>query len=275
VRVDQLLLADAKQFLLAMNKLEIQGQWDEWCAKCCHWKEHFPTCIEEYRTGDKINMYYFTEELSKILPDRATVVSDAGNAFFTVSPVIAIKPGQRSITSGCQAEMGYALPAAIGISYACDGVVVAVNGDGSVMMNLQEFETLAFTKRNVKVCIMNNNGYSSIRHLQKEAFRGREIGCDTTSGISFTDFEKLAQAFGINYVRIEGSDNLEDKLKVLFKDNEPLLCEVMCIEEQPFIGVSTARNSRKRFVNRPLEDQAPWLEREDFLGEMIIEAIDQ
>ena len=122
---------------------------------------------------------------------------------------------------------------------------------------------------------MNNNGYSSIRHLQNEAFRGRQIGCDSTSGISFTNFEKLAQAFGIDYVKIQGSDNLEEKLKVLFKDDKPLLCEVMCVEEQPFIGVSAAKNSRKRFVNRPLEDQAPWLNREDFLNEMIVEPIDQ
>ena len=275
VKIDKLILSDAKKFLKFMNGIQVPKVWNEWSAKCLHWKKHFPTCIDEYRKGERINMYYFTEVLSKVLPDNATVVSDAGNTFFTVSPIINIKSGQRSITSGCQAEMGYALPAAIGISYASKGVVVAVNGDGSIMMNLQELETLAYTQRNVKVCVMNNNGYSSIRHLQNEAFRGRQIGCDSTSGISFTNFEKLAQAFGIDYVKIQGSDNLEEKLKVLFKDDKPLLCEVMCVEEQPFIGVSAAKNSRKRFVNRPLEDQAPWLNREDFLNEMIVEPIDQ
>lgn len=275
VKIDQFVLADAKSFLTEMNGIEAPRTWDAWREKCRHWKNHFPTCVKEYREGDKINMYHFTEALSNVLPDCATVVSDAGNTFFTVSPVIRLKKGQRSITSGCQAEMGYALPASLGISYASDCVVVAVNGDGSVMMNLQEFETLAYTQRNVKVCIMNNNGYSSIRHLQNNAFRGRQIGCDPTSGISFTDFEKLAQAFGIAYVKVEGTDHLEQKIAKIFETNAPVICEVICVEDQPFIGVSAARNQRKRFVNRPLEDQAPWLDREDFLREMIVKPIDQ
>lgn len=275
VSIDTFVYADARKFLQSMNAKECKNKWDEWCDKCYHWKKHFPVCIEEYKQGDRINMYYFTDALSEVLPENATVVSDAGNTFFTVSPVIRLKKGQRSITSGCQAEMGYALPAAIGISYASEGTVVAINGDGSVMMNLQELETLAFTQRNVKVCIMNNNGYSSIRHLQNNAFRGRQIGCDPTTGISFTNFELLAKAFGIPYKKIEGSDKLSEKIYSLFESDGPMICEVMCVEEQPFIGVAAALNSKRKYVNRPLEDQAPWLEREDFLREMVIEPIDQ
>ncbi len=275
VTIDYFIHADAKKFFEAMNELSVPKQWDTWTKKCLHWKNCFPTCIEEYKQGEKINMYYFTEALSQVLPPNATVVSDAGNAFFTVSPIIHIKKGQRSITSGCQAEMGYALPAAIGISYASEGMVIAINGDGSVMMNLQELETLAYTQRNVKVCIMNNNGYSSIRHLQNNAFRGREIGCDSTSGISFTDFELLSRAFKIPYMRIEGSDNLPEKVNNLLMQEGPVICEVICIEEQPFIGVSATFNSKKRYVNRPLEDQSPWLDRKVFLNEMIVKPIDQ
>lgn len=275
VHIDNFIYADAKKFFEKMNNLTPPREWKEWSAKCLHWKEHFPTCIDEYKNSNKVNMYYFTEVLSKVLPSKATVVSDAGNTFFTVSPVIRIREQQRSITSGCQAEMGYALPASIGISYLCPDAVVAVNGDGSVMMNLQELETLAYTKRNVKVCIMNNNGYSSIRHLQDNAFRGREIGCDPTSGISFSNFELIANAFQIPYIRIDKTDELEDKLKQLFKIDGPIVCEVMCVEEQPFIGVAAAFNSKRKYVNRPLEDQAPWIDREDFLNEMIVEPIDQ
>ena len=275
VHIDYFFKADAKKFLLGMNNHNIPKKWNEWKEKCIHWKEIFPTCLSEYEDSEKINMYYFTKALSEVLPDKATVVSDAGNTFFTVSPVIRVREGQRSITSGCQAEMGYALPAAIGISYASDGVVAVVNGDGSVMMNIQELETLNFTRRNVKVFIMNNNGYSSIRHLQDNAFRGRQIGCDPTSGISFSDFELIAKAFHLDYMKIEGSDNLSDKIAKAFEKDGPLVCEVMCLEEQPFIGVAGAINSKKRFVNRPLEDQSPWLPRELFLNEMIVEPIDQ
>lgn len=275
VSIDSFIYADARKFFEVMNEKTCNKEWIHWCNKCFHWKNHYPVCIDEYKQGDKINMYYFTDALSEVLPENATVVSDAGNTFFTVSPVIRLKKGQRSITSGCQAEMGYALPAAIGISYASQGMVIAINGDGSVMMNLQEFETLAFTQRNVKVCIMNNNGYSSIRHLQNNAFRGRQIGCDPTTGISFTNFELLAKAFGIPYMKIEGSDHLSEKIQEVLDTDGPVICEVMCVEEQPFIGVAAALNSKRKYVNRPLEDQSPWLDREDFLREMIVEPIDQ
>jgi len=275
VSIDTYIHADAKNFFEKMNSNEPVKSYSEWNQKCLHWKEYFPVCEEKYKTGEKINMYYFTEALSAVLPEGATVLSDAGNTFFTVSPVIKVKKGQRSITSGGQAEMGYALPAAIGISYASKGPVIAITGDGSIMMNIQEFETIAFTKVPVKICIMNNNGYSSIRHLQNNAFRGREIGCDETSGISFPKFEKIASAFGLSYVRIEGSENLEEKIDKMLHMEGPVICEVMCVEKQEFLNVSSAFNSKKRLVTRPLEDQAPFIEREDFLREMIITPIDQ
>ena len=267
--------ANVKSFFKKMNAVECVSDTEEWCGKCRHWKEIFPTCVESYKTGDKINMYYFTEALSNVLPDKAVVLSDAGNAFFTVSPVIRVRRGQRSITSGGQAEMGYALPGAIGAAYASEGMIIAINGDGSVMMNLQELETIAFQQLNIKICVMNNNGYSSIRHLQNNAFRGRQIGCDESSGVSFPKFENIAKAFNIAYVRIEGSDNLEEKIKIMLSVEGPVLCEVMCVEEQEFLTVSSAFTSKKKLVNRPLEDQAPFLDREVFLSEMVIEPIDQ
>lgn len=275
VKIDKLILEDAKIFLSTMTAQDLSADYSEWAEKCLHWKKCFPTCLEEYKHGEKIDMYYFTDALSEVLPDKATVISDAGNAFFTVSPIIRVKKGQRSITSGGQAEMGYALPGAIGVSYATNGPVIAINGDGSVMMNLQELETISFHKLPIKICIMNNNGYSSIRHLQDNAFRGRQIGCDETTGVSFPDFEKVANAFGISYVRLEGSDDLPNKIKNMLAIEGPVICEVMCVEKQGFLNVSSTFNSKKRLVTRPLEDQAPFLERNVFLKEMVIEPIDQ
>lgn len=277
VHIDKFIYANVKPFLQKMNAMQPSRDVSAWVQKCLHWKEIFPTCVDAYKTGEKINMYYFTEALSEVLPEGAIVLSDAGNTFFTVSPIIRIRSdkGQRSITSGGQAEMGYALPGSIGAAYAGKGPVVAINGDGSVMMNLQELETIAFNKLNIKVCIMNNNGYSSIRHLQNDAFRNRLIGCDPSSGMSLPNFEKIAQAFGISYLRIEGSEGLPDKIKELFATDGPVLCEVMCVEEQEFLGVSAAMTSKRRLVNRPLEDQAPFLDRKVFLEEMVIPPIDQ
>jgi acetolactate synthase-1/2/3 large subunit len=274
VKIDRFIHSDVKSFFETMNGEIPPKHYDEWCGKCLHWKKNFPVRVGEPVLEDRLNMYYFVEVLSKFLPPDATVLSDAGNSFFIVPAAIRVKEGQRSITSGGQAEMGYALPGAIGAAFARPGQIFALCGDGSVMMNLQELETLAFLKVPVKLCIMNNNGYSSIRYLQDNAFRGRQIGCDSSSGLSFPDFGKTAGAFGLKYVRIDAGGDVEAKVKAMVAEEGPLVCEVMCFEKQEFLTVSSAMNSKKRLVNRPLEDQAPFIDRELFNKEMIVQPLD-
>lgn len=274
VKIDMFVHGDVKMFL--ENMLEQQmPTYAKWAEKCKHWKKLFPVHVRNQSEYQNIDMYYFTEELSKVLPDDAVVVSDAGNAFFTTSPVLQLKKGQRSITSGGQAEMGYSLPGAIGAYYASHKMVIAINGDGSVMMNLQELQTVAFNHIPIKICIMNNNGYSSIRHLQQNAFRGRLIGTDDSCGIGFPSFEQIAKAFGIAYIKLENPDNLAKEIKQMLEMDGSVICEVICEREQEFLTVGTAFNSKKRLVNRPLEDLAPFLDRKLFLEEMVIEPIDQ
>lgn len=274
VKIDRFFHCDAKAFFQSVKEEKLPV-YSEWAEKCAHWKEIFPVYVREQKEYERIDMYYFTEQLSKVLPEDSTVLSDAGNTFFTTSPAIRMKKGQRCITSGGQAEMGYSLPGAIGAFYAAHNTVIAINGDGSVMMNLQELQTLADNKIPIKLCVMNNNGYSSIRHLQNNAFRGRLIGTDSSCGIGFPDFEKIAHAFGISYVRLENPENLSGQIEEMLSMEGPVLCEVMCETEQEFLTVGTAFNSKKRLVNRPIEDMAPFLDRDLFLKEMIVEPIDQ
>lgn len=276
VKIDRFIHSDAKFLLEALLHSSLQLNISVWREKCMHWKSDMPICLPYNKESETIDMYYFVDALSDVLPENSVVISDAGNSFFTVSPTIRTSRAkqQRSITSGGQAEMGYALPAALGAADATGGTVVAICGDGSVMMNIQELETLFFTRPNVKLCIMNNNGYSSIRHLQQNAFRGRLIGCDPSNGVSFPKFEKLAEAFQLKYVRIEGSHNLPEKISDMLSIEGPVVCEVMCDTEQVFLNVSTAMNSKRRIVTRPLEDQAPFLDRDMFNAEMVIEPLD-
>jgi len=276
VRIDKFIHSDAKNFFENMIKEDTMLDCLEWIEKCKHWKLKFPVCEESYKHGETINMYHFVDSLSQVLPENSTVISDAGNSFFIVSPTISISlnKNQRSITSGGQAEMGYSLPAALGAAYARPGEIVAICGDGSIMMNIQELETLSYLNLNVKLCVMNNNGYSSIRHLQENAFRGRLIGCDPSNGCSFPNFENVAKAFGLKYIKIEGSEKLPNKIAEMLSVEGPVFCEVMCDTEQVFLSVSTALNSKKRVVTRPLEDQAPFIDREIFTNEMIIDPLD-
>lgn len=277
VKIDKFINSDAKYFFEKLLAANVSFDIDDYREKCKRWKEIFPICNPYNPESETIDMYYFVDSLSKVLPENATVISDAGNSFFTVSPTIRTKrnKNQRSLTSGGQAEMGYSLPAAIGAAYAePNGPVAAISGDGSVMMNIQEFETLAYNKPNVKLFIMNNNGYSSIRHLQVGAFRGRVIGCDPSCGIGFPSFEKVAEAFGLKYAKLEGSKNLPKRIDNVLQMEGPVVCEVMCDTEQEFLNVSTALNSKKRIVTRPLEDQAPFIDRDLFNKEMIVEPLD-
>ena len=276
VRIDEFIKADAKVFfeeaINHIGKLDI----DDWRAHCVHWKEIFPTCEPERKQGELIDMFWFIDALSQILPDKATVICDAGNSYYVTTSGIHIAPsrGQRSITSSAQAEMGYALPATIGASFARDGIIIGICGDGSVMMNIQDMATLAFLNRNIKLFIMNNGGYSSIRQLQNTSFRGRLIGCDPQSGLGMPNFENVIKAFGLQYARLEGSDNLPQKIADVLAMDGCVVCEVMCVLEQEFMMVTTAMNSKRRMVMRPLEDQAPFLDRELFTKEMIITPLD-
>lgn len=277
VKIDMFILSDAKSFLIKLIDANLKLDIKDYAAKCKHWKEIFPICNPYNPESETIDMYYFVDSLSKVLPENGTVISDAGNSFFTVSPTIRTKRklNQRSLTSGGQAEMGYSLPAAVGAAYAePNGPVAAISGDGSVMMNIQEFETLAYNQPNVKLFIMNNNGYSSIRHLQVGAFRGRVIGCDPSCGIGFPSFEKVATAFGLQYARLEGSHDLPERIAKVLNMEGPVVCEVMCDVDQQFLNVSTAKNSQNRFVTRPLEDQAPFMDRDLFNKEMIVPILD-
>lgn len=274
VKIDKFIHSDAKEFLSAINKKTPILPNEEWLDKCLHWKDVFPKSSDDINSN-LINMNYFIKCLSDVLPELAIVISDAGDAFYATSSVISMKKGQRNITSGGEAEMGYALPGAIGISYATDNTIIVINGDGSIMMNLQELQTVAFNKIPLKICVMNNDGYSCIRTMQNNAFRGRVIGVDDKSGIGFPNFNKIADAFGIKYIKIEGSENLSEKIKQMINFDGPILCEVMCIPNQDFVYVAQTMNSKKRFVTRPLEDMAPFIERDKFLSEMIINPIDQ
>lgn len=276
VRIDEFVKADAKSFFEVMNTTITRLNIDDWRAHCAHWKDIFPTCEQERKQGERIDMYWFIDALSQALPDNATVISDAGNSYYiTTSGIhVSISRGQRSITSAAQAEMGYTLPATIGASFARDGIIVGVSGDGSVMMNIQDMATLAFQNRNIKLFIMNNGGYSSIRQLQNISFRGRLIGCDPQSGLGMPNFENVVKAFGLQYARLEGSENLQQKIADVLAMDGCIVCEVMCELEQEFMMVTTAMNSKRRMVMRPLEDQAPFMDRELFAKEMIITPLD-
>ena len=276
VRMDLFINADARDFL---KKLHLAHAPDsaEWARRCLGWKEKWPVCLPEYAGSKKVNLYYFTDRLTRMMKDDAVVVSDAGSAFYVVSQGGQFEKDQRYVTSGGQADMGYSLPAAIGVSVARNkGEVLAVTGDGSFQMNIQELQTVGYNRLPVKLFVWNNDGYLSIRASQTKFFEKRYIGTDTTSGLSFPATRKIAKAYGIKYFKVNTSNQLESVLKEVLAYDGPVICEVMCIRDQEIVPtVASYRKDDGTMVSRPIEDMYPFLCREEFLREMIVRPLDE
>ena len=171
--------------------------------------------------------------------------------------------------------MGYALPGAVGAYFASGRQTVAVIGDGSIMMNLQELQTVRYHKLPLKIIVVNNNCYAVIRERQVELFRTRTIGTDPANGVGCPDFRKVAECFDLPYVKIESGKDLKARLAAVLDADGPVLCEVMGVEDQEYLRSSHAHDARRRLVQRPLEDQAPFLERGLFLAEMIVKPVNR
>lgn len=275
IRVSKFIHLDLKTFFNEMKSINLNSSSKEWLSKCIHWKKIFPKCESQFRNINKVDLYDFTDRLSMVLPDSCTVLSDSGLEELIIPSSICLKKGQRFIHPASQGSMGFALPASYGAYYSGSYNVVAIIGDGSIMMNLQELQTIAYNQIPIKIIVINNNVYSVIRERQKDLFRSRTIGTDSSNGISCPDFRKVADCFGINYMKIFDAINLSENLSILMNFKGPIICEILGDENQKYFHNSYTINKSNKFVKRGLEDQSPFLDREIFLSEMIIEPIDQ
>ena len=279
IDIDLLIEGNAKEFI---NKLSeqfngYQEHLDEkWLSTCISWREKYPVCLPEY--GDltgKINKYYFINQLSTKLNTDDVVVTDAGSAFYAGSQAVQIKQGMRYITSGALATMGYSLPASIGISVALDKRrVMCITGDGSFQQNIQELQTVVHYGLPLKIFILNNDGYLSIRFTQEKYFDKRFIGESSISGVSFPDSEKIAKAYGIKFFRVSENHDLDNVLEQVLDYDGPVICEIMNPRDQLIIPtVASEKLDDGTMVSKPLEDMYPFLDREEFEKEMIIKSI--
>jgi acetolactate synthase-1/2/3 large subunit len=167
--------------------------------------------------------------------------------------------------------MGYELPAAIGAYYSkmISDRIICIAGDGSIMMNLQELETIAGNRLNIKIFLINNFGYHSIRQTQKSFFNNNVVGCGLDSGLSFPNFEKISKAFDFEYFSINSHSNMEEIINKSLNFNGPVICEIFVDLNQQF---SPKLSSRKledgTMVTSSLEDMAPFLSREELKSNM-------
>lgn len=278
VRIDMFIHADVGRFFQALPARPAAGLDPAWLERCAHWRAAYPVWQPEYAdTAKGINLYHFVDSLSKALAENDVVVSDAGSAFYVVTQGLLLKEGMRLVTSGGQAEMGYTLPASIGVCYANGRQrVAAVTGDGSFQMNIQELQTIVHNRLPIKLFVLNNDGYLSIRTSQRKFFDGRTIGADAASGISFPDLEKIAAAYGLAFARLGQTDDLARDIAAVMAADGPVLCEVLCPRDQEIVpSSSAARRPDGTLVSKPLEDMYPFLDRETFRAEMLVTPVNE
>jgi len=270
VKIDRFIHSDAKDFLQRNIFRRERTPWNETCLR---WRSKWPICPEKNAT-EKIDLYYFMHCLNKLKRYDDVVISDAGSAYYVCSQATGIKASQRYITSSAQAEMGFTIPACIGVAFAKGYDVIGVTGDGSFMMNLQELQTIAHYNLPVKLFVWNNDGYLSIRTTQKKFFEGREIGTDAESGVSIPNIRKVVESFGIEYAYAD-AEGLEEAIKYILNYDGPVVCEVICEKWQEVIPTLMGKkNDDGTITAKPLEDMYPFLSREEFYDNMVIKPVD-
>jgi acetolactate synthase-1/2/3 large subunit len=244
--------------------------WREWCAER---RRRYPVTLPEYwdRT-DAVNPYCFMEALFRVLPENSVVVSGDGTASVTSFQAAKLKRGTRLFHNSGSAPMGFDLPAAIGAALARPGqAVICLAGDGSIQMNLQELQTIATHGLPIKVFVLNNRGYHSIRQTQQNYFPDNVIGCGTESGLGFPDMAKIADVYGFRYARASTHADMDSAIGATLADAGRAMCEVMLDLEQVFAPkLASRRLPDGRMVSSPLEDLAPFLSREELRGNMLI-----
>ena len=269
VNVDMKVNADLKDVLKSINASSYEANpiheaWVKWGRDI---DAKYPACLPSYDdVKSPVNPYVFIDRFSNALSEGDKVICGNGSACVVTFQGFHVKKDQRLFTnSGC-AAMGYGFPAALGACVAEEGKrVICVDGDGSFQMNIQELQTVVYNKLNIKIFIMNNNGYHSIRQTQTNLFTPPLVGVCDGNGLSFPDLEKLSAAYGIRYVRISDSSEVTSKTLEAISGNDPVLCEVVLSDKQTFSPkLSSKVLPDGRIVSPPIDDMFPFLEREEF-----------
>jgi len=281
VTPDMPVVADLKDLVPALlaapygGPTAVQREWLEWSRERVR---RFPVVLPEYRHNQVVHPYVAMDELFDLLTGDDIIVTGNGSACVVSFQAGKIKQGQRLWTnSGC-ATMGYDLPAAIGVCTATDNKqrVICIAGDGSIMMNLQELQTIAGNALPVKVILLNNNGYVSIFQTQRNFFNGQEVGGGPKSHVTFPDFGKVAAAFGFSYFRIARNEDLAATLAAALATDGPVICEVIIDENVAFAPKLGAKQHPDGRITSPaLEDLSPFLPRETLRENMRIELIEE
>ena len=275
------IVSDAGEFLRELNAqlsgVELPG-FGDWVRRCAHWKATYPIVQPEYREqAGGVSTYVLSETISaELAPGDVVVSGSSGAAIELFLLAFQAKEGQRVLHSRGLGSMGFGLPASIG---ACIGSgqqrTVCVEGDGSFHMNAQELETIRRLGLPIKIFVINNNGYASIRASQENYFQ-HLVAADSTSGLSLPPIRPLAEAYGLPSALIADASELGNRVRAVLDADGPIVCEVIApAEEQRAPRISTAQRADGTMVSKPLEDLWPFLDRDEFRANMLVPPLEE
>ena len=268
------LLAEAKK--RGADKEYPLFKGEDWRKQCLLWKKKYPVVTEKhYETLEEgcTNIYAFYGELSKAMKENETLMVSVGTSRVAGSQAFQVKKGQRFITNPNTASMGFCLPAATGIAVAQPGkAVVCVTGEGSLQMNIQEMQTILQNRLPVKLFVINNQGYHSIRQTQQSYFKPPLVGVGEESGdLSFPDLSRIMPAYGFPYRAVHASEDLEAAISEALDAEGAFVCEVFVTKYQKTEPKTSAKKLPDgSMVSAPLEDMYPFLDREELESNMFI-----
>lgn len=271
--------ADLAEFLPEFEKAlkpdilkNMSSEWLDFSKKLQD-KYSFENTREYHQSGDKINVYSFVRRVTELMKEKDVCVMANATATICTFQTAEIKENQRFFSNSGDASMGYDLPAAIGACVANNRKnTVCFAGDGSIMMNLQELQTIKHHNLPIKIFILNNDGYISIKQTQNNFFEGRNTGAGVNSGVTTPDFVKIGNAFAIEAFRITDPEDVDTAIKKMLMSDKPMICEVMVNPDYIFTPKLSSRKLEDGSMISPsLEDMFPFLDREEFNSNLIID----
>lgn len=267
MKVDLLIQSDAGEFIRALSRALGDGGAGDlgaWKSQIARWRDRYPICPPRYYDEADVNPYVFMRYLSDATGPGDLFTVDTGCALAWTCQAFRFREGQRLFHAFNTTAMGYALPAAIGVSFARDRApVTCVAGDGSLQMNIQELATVTRHNLPIRIFLINNHGYSMVQQTQEQWLNARYEATTIEGGLAFPDFVKVAQAYGFPTVSIERNAEIPDAIRETYAHDGPVFCNV---EIRPGHRVIP----QVKF-GRPIEDGEPLLEREEFFANMIVE----
>lgn len=257
--IDLKINADLKFAINKLQKIVLKKNFNAWHKKCSYWKKRYQVILEPHkRQGKLLNFYDIVHNISLLIPEKSTIISDAGAAFYIMGQTFRTKKNQKYLIPGSLGQMGYAIPASSGASAYSNKNVFCLTGDGSMMTNFHELSVIKKNNFNIKIFLINNHGYMSIRNSQRDFFGGSIHGTDKETGINIPNIYKTAKFFGIKYHKCLTISDIKRNFLIEKNYNRPAIFDCHSMRDQEIIPSVKSKVIKGKLVAQNLENMYPY-----------------